>query len=185
VSAVSTAPAGAQPPRLAPADAPTHARQLAARLSALFDRDVELVKRLNDAHDRLADANEQLYSGLAPDTVGHIYNDTTAAIRPISQTAALIRDGAPAANSPTLDTPQQAHWTIHRAFRAYQDTSEQRRQLAFEVGELAQQLTQTLCAAGWTAQEARQANVHQLAQPTGPPASPHRSQPPREHTHQP
>ena len=33
---------------------PAHARQLAARLSALFDRDVEIVKRLNDAHQRLA-----------------------------------------------------------------------------------------------------------------------------------
>ena len=33
---------------------PAHARELAARLSALFQRDVEIVKQLNDAHHRLA-----------------------------------------------------------------------------------------------------------------------------------
>jgi hypothetical protein len=52
---------------------------------------------------------------------------------------------------------------LHRALCAYQDASEQRRQLAIEVGEYSQQLTQALCAAGWSAQQARQANVHELA----------------------
>jgi hypothetical protein len=108
---------------------PAHARQLAARLSALFHRDIEIVKQLNDAHDRLAHANEQLYA------------------------------------SPTLDAPQQIHWQIHRAFCAYQHASEQRRQLAVEVGEHSQQLIDALSAAGWSAQQARQANVHQLAEP--------------------
>ena len=107
---------------------PVHARQLAARLSALFDRDVEIVKRLNDAHDRLAHANAQLYPGRAPD-LHHV------------------------------------HWQIHRAFCAYQHACEQRRQLAVEVGEHSQQLIDTLCAAGWSAQQARQADVHQLAEP--------------------
>ena len=47
----------------------------------------------------------------------------------------------------------------------YQDAAEQRRQLAVEVGEHSQQLIDALCAAGWSAQQARQANVHQLAEP--------------------
>ena len=34
-----------------------------------------------------------------------------------------------------------------------------------DVGELSQQLTQALCAAGWSADQARHANVHQLASP--------------------
>lgn len=44
--------------------------------------------------------------------------------------------------------------------------AEQRRQLAIDVGEFSQQLTQALCAVGWSADQARRANVHQLASPT-------------------
>jgi hypothetical protein len=117
-------------PSPAPAAVPAHARQLAGRLSALFDQDVEIVKRLNDAHHRLADANQQL-ADPAPDPRG----------------------------LPDL------HRRIHRAFCAYQHAAEQRRQLAVDVGETAQQLTDALTAVGWTAQQARCANVHQLAEP--------------------
>ena len=109
---------------------PAHARELAARLSAQFQRDVEIVKQLNNAHDRLAHANAQLYA----------------------------RHERPT-HCNTI------HWQIHHAFCAYQAAAEQRRQLAIEVGEHSQQLTDALCAAGWSAQQARQANVHQLAEP--------------------
>jgi hypothetical protein len=134
---MSAPAANAQPRGLPPATTderavPAHARQLAARLSALFQRDVEIVKQLNDAHHRLAHANEQLYAG------------------------------------PILDAPQQIHWQIHHAFCTYQHACEQRRQLAVEVGEHSQQLIDALCAAGWSAQQARQANVHQLAEPPHP-----------------
>ena len=137
---MSASAATAQAPRLQPASTdqravPAQARQLAARLSALFDRDVEIVKRLNDAHHRLAHANQQLDARAAPD---------------------MLR-------LPDL------HWQIQRAFCAYQDAAEQRRQLAVDVGEIAQQLTDALTAAGWTAQQARHANVHQLADSTAPP----------------
>jgi hypothetical protein len=75
VSAVNAAAGSAQAPALAVAGindraVPTHARELTARLSALFERDVEIVKRLGDAQHRLANANERLYSGLAPDAFG-------------------------------------------------------------------------------------------------------------------
>ena len=113
---------------------PAQARQLAARLSALFDRDVEIVKRLNDAHQRLANANQQLYARAEPET---------------------------------LSLPEIRR-RIHRAFCAYQDAAERRRQLAVDVGEIAQQLTDALTQAGWTAQQARRANVHQLAEPSHP-----------------
>jgi hypothetical protein len=52
---------------------------------------------------------------------------------------------------------------VHRAFCAYQQASEQRRQLAVDVGELSQQLTDTLTAAGYDPEHARSANVHELA----------------------
>jgi hypothetical protein len=142
---------------------PAHARELAARLSALFQRDVEIVKRLNDAHDRLADANERLWSGLAPDAFGVLYDSAAAAAIGTSPIAALIRDGGLAANSAMLEALQHVRWTIHRAFCRYQVACEERRQLAVEVGELSHQLTNALCAVGWSAPQARQANVHELA----------------------
>jgi hypothetical protein len=120
----------AVPPALTARDhaVPARARSLAAQLSSLFDRDVEIVKRLNDAHHRPAHANQQLAEP-TPDPRG----------------------------LPSL------HRHIHQAFCAYQNAAEQRRQLAVDVGEIAHQLTDAPTAAGWTAQQARRANVHQLA----------------------
>ncbi len=58
---------------------------------------------------------------------------------------------------------RDVHQQIQRAFCAYQQASEQRRQLAVDVGELSQQLTDTLAAAGYHPEHARSANVHELA----------------------
>ena len=141
---------------------PAHARELAAQLAALFERDVEIVKRLNDAQHRLQRANERLWSGLAPDAFG-VPGDSAAAAIGSSPIAALTRDGGLAANSQALEALKHVRWTIHRAFCRYQSACEERRQLAVEVGELSQQLTDALCAAGWSAPQAQQANVHELA----------------------
>jgi hypothetical protein len=145
---------------------PVHARQLAAQLSTLFDHDVEIIKRLNDAHHRLQQANEQLWSGFPPDAFGLTNDNTAAAAIDQSPTAALIRDRGPTATSHALEALNQAHRQIHRGFCQYQSACEERRQLAFDVGELSQQLTHALCAAGWNADQARHANVHQLAATT-------------------
>jgi hypothetical protein len=165
---MSPATESAHAPTLAPAAindrvVPAHARELAARLAALFERDVEIVERLSDAQRQLMSANERLWSGLAPDAFGLIYDGAAAAAIGTSPISALIRDGGPAANSQVLEALQQVRWKIHRAFCAYQHACEQRRQLAIEVGERSHQLTQALCAAGWSAHEARHANVHELA----------------------
>ena len=145
---------------------PVRARQFAAQLSALFDRDVEIVKRLNDAHHHLQQASEWLWSGLAPDAFGLTNNNTATAAIGRSPIAALIRDRGPTATRQVLEALKQAQWQIHRGFCQYQSASEERRQLAFDVGELSQQLTHALCAAGWSADQARNANVHQLADTT-------------------
>ena len=58
---------------------------------------------------------------------------------------------------------QQVHWQIHRAFIAYQAVAEERRQLAADIGELIHQLVDSLLAAGWTEEQARNTNVHELA----------------------
>jgi len=125
------ATATAHAPRTRPT-VPADARALAARLAALFEQDGEIVRRLNDAHHRLAGANDRLRSG------------------PVADRSVI-------------------HHQIHRAFCAYEQASEQRRQLAVDVGELSQQLTDALCAAGYRPQHARSANVHELAAGTWQP----------------
>src|SRR5579875_3901794 len=55
------------------------------------------------------------------------------------------------------------HEQIRLAFHAYQHAAEQRRQLAVDVGELSQQLADTLTTAGVSPELARSANVHALA----------------------
>jgi hypothetical protein len=72
---------------------------------------------------------------------------------------------------PAVD-PLAVHQQVHRAFCAYQHASEQRRQLAVDVGELSQQLTDALTAAGYSPQQARSANVHALAADTWQPNQP-------------
>lgn len=144
---------------------PAGARELAARLSALFHADVELAERLNDAQRRLRAANEWLWSGLAPDAFGLVYDGTVPAGR--SEIAELIRHapdaGGPVPGVAVLSALQEVHWTIHRAFLEFQSASEERRQLAVDVGELSWQLTEALMSAGWSVDEAQRANVHELA----------------------
>jgi hypothetical protein len=144
---------------------PGAARELAARLSALFDADVQIVARLNDAQQRLARANDRLWCGLSPEAFGLIYDSAAPAAS--SQIATLIDVAPPAggagSNTAVLTALHDAHWAIHRGFREYQSACEERRQLAVEVGELSQQLTEALTCAGFSAEDARTADVHQLA----------------------
>ena len=118
---------------------PAHARELAARLSALFDKDSGIAARLNGAQRRLRHANDRLWSGLAPDAFGLIYDGAAPAGH--SQLAELIgatvAAGGPGPRVAVLAALQEIHWAVHRAFCEYQSACEERRQLAVEVGELA------------------------------------------------
>jgi hypothetical protein len=143
---------------------PALARELAARLSALFERDVEIVERLNDAQRRVRDANELLWSGLSPDAVGVIYDDAAVAAVGSSRVAALM-DGARDARTAVLGALQQIHWSIHRGFCEYQSACEERRQLAVDVGEITAKLIEVMCGAGFSEDDAREANVYELARP--------------------
>jgi hypothetical protein len=66
-------------------------------------------------------------------------------------------------HKPDADHVQVAGAVIHRAFFEYRQAQDERRQLAVDVGELSQQLTDELTAAGFTQQAARRADVHALA----------------------
>jgi hypothetical protein len=144
---------------------PAGARELAGRLSALFRSDVGIAERLNDAQRRLREANERLWSGLSPDAFGLVYDGAAAGGE--SQIAALVGDavsgGGSEPRAAMLQALQQTHWLIRGAFHDYQSACEERRQLAVEVGEFSAQLTAVLCAAGWSEQDARDADVHELA----------------------
>lgn len=121
---------------IAPAPAMARARALAAQLAGLFEKDQQIVVALNDAHRRLAAANDRLWTESAVD-------------------------------------PLTIHEQIRRAFCAHQQASEQRRQLAVDVGELSAWLTDALTAAGHTPEQARSANVHELAAGTWRPTEEH------------
>ena len=143
---------------------PALARELAARLSVLFDSDVEIVERMNDAQRRLREANERLWPGLSPDAFGVIYDDATVAAVGSSEVAALM-DGARDAKTAVLGALAQIHWSIHLGFCEYQSACEERRQLAVDVGEITAKFIEVLCGAGFSEDDARQANVHELARP--------------------
>ena len=151
---------------------PARVRALAAELARLFETDQEIVERLNDAQHRLAAANDRLWSGLAPDAFGLIYDGTAPAGH--SQIAKLLSTGLSASghgpHMAVLQALQDIHWQVHRAFCAYQSAREDRRQLAVDVGELSARLTDALTSAGYSPRQARSADVHQLADGTWPAA---------------
>lgn len=151
---------------------PDTARQLAAKLADAFETDRRLAEQLAGAQHRLQAANDRLWSGLHPDALGLVYDDTAAVGaggQGSSQVAGEIVDavhaGGAAADIETaaLGELQAVHWTIHRAFSEYQRIGEDRRHLAAEVGELIAQMVAELVAAGWTEEQARTADVRALA----------------------
>jgi hypothetical protein len=78
------------------------------------------------------------------------------------------------------DTPDANHaialagGTIRRAFWEYAQACEERRQLAVDVGELSQQLTDRLQAVGFTEHDARRVDVDALARSANPGREPGR-----------
>jgi hypothetical protein len=96
-------------------------------------------------------------------------------VRQLNDAARRLRAANDRLSAGRVLDPSGVHWQIHGAFCDYQHAAEQRRQLAVDVGELAQQLADALHAAGWTVEQARAANVHHLATRarTGPAAEDH------------
>jgi hypothetical protein len=155
------APTGSQRPAVS-----VPARGLAARLSSMFDADQAIAMRLNDAQRRLTDANDRLWAGLHPDALGRVYDDAAPAGH--SQIATLAEPrpgtgGTAAQQTALLGALQETHWGIHRAFCVYQSACEERRRLAAEIGETIGQFVDALVSTGWSDEQARKANVRELA----------------------
>jgi hypothetical protein len=159
---------------------PATARAIAAKVSHAFTADQELVMLMNAAQRQLCDANRDLWSGVHPDAIALLYGDMPAsaiqadgAIR--SEVTAVMADALrlteagdlseryAAIETAALLSVQRIHWRIHRAFVDCTRVAEERRQLAADVGELVHELVGVLSAAGWTEEQARNANVHELA----------------------
>ncbi|MGO9955945.1 MAG: hypothetical protein ACLP50_08165 [Solirubrobacteraceae bacterium] len=138
------------------------ARHPATELKGLFAHDAELVEQLDDAHGRLRDANERLWSGLHPDGLRAVYGD-----HPASEAARL--QAAVHGRSRVLDSPdvlsavQAVHWQIHQAHRDHQQVAEDRRHLAAEIGEVVRTFLDELIAGDWSEEEARTTNVEEFA----------------------
>jgi len=153
------------------AEVPGAARQLAARVAEAFEQDRGLAEQLNDCQHRLQAANSRLWSGLHPDALGLLYDDTAAvgvhqggSVIVGAMIDALRAGGSEAeVEASVLPGVQEVHWTIHRAFSEYQRIAEDRRHLAAEIGELIARFVSELVAAGWSEDAARNADVHQLA----------------------
>lgn len=147
-------------------EVPVRACELAARLDALFVADSRLAVALNGAQHRLLGANDRLWLGLRPDVLGLACEDVRRVVAGQGAIAERMVE-APGGDGPdeaaVLVALEQVHWTIGRAFIDYQRAYEERRRLAVDVGELSQQLIEVLCAAGWSEDAARTADVHALA----------------------
>jgi hypothetical protein len=148
------------------------ARELAVQLARRLAQDAELAQRLCDAQQRLAQANDRLWWGIHPDGLAAVYAEHPAAID-----VAFAENRSEVLGAPDpLAAVQQVHWSIHRAFIDYQTAAEERRALAEDTGESIREFVDALVAAGWTEQQARNADVHQLAHPPGRhPATPQSS----------
>lgn len=134
---------------------PEQARGLAAKLELRFGRDAALATELADAQRRLLCANDHLWSGLHPDAVTATYGEHPAAVA-----AATAHNRSEVLDAPDpLRAIQHVHWRIHRAFTSYQRAAERRRQLAAEIGELVDELINTLIDGGWSERDAREANI--------------------------
>lgn len=153
----------------APAKVPERAIKLAEQLDVMFAQDSELVRRLNAAQHGLQSANDRLWSGRHPDGLATVYGEHPAAVE---VAVAEHRSEVLSAVDP-LGAVQEVHWRVHRAFLTYQTAAEERRQLAGDIGETSRQFVDALVAIGWSEEQARNTNVHELA--TSDPASERRN----------
>jgi hypothetical protein len=139
------------------------ARRIAAQLADAFDRDQQLAVALNEAQQRLRAANEKLWRGLHPEGLAAVYGDLPQ-FEAVQLEASLDYGSEVLSSADPLGAIQEVFWEIHRGFSGYQHAAEDRRMLAADIGEQISGLVAELQAAGWSEQEARDADVRELAQ---------------------
>ena len=142
------------------------ARAAAQRLAALFTRDQQLAVALKEAHDRLLDANGRLTSGLSAGALQGVYGPEGPDLALSGERPPVLREGF------RVEALEQVAAAIRVAHHDYQTIAEERRLLAFEVGDAAAELRVVLAGEGFSELEARRADVDALAagvyRPSGP-----------------
>ena len=134
------------------------ARAAAARLAGLFARDQELAVALNEAHARLLDANDRLTSGLSAEALLGVYGPGGPDLGLSGERPPVLRDEFP------VRALEQVAEAIRVAHNDYQRAGEDRRLLAFDVGDAAAELRRVLVGEGFSELEARRADVAALAE---------------------
>jgi hypothetical protein len=132
-------------------------RALADVLGALFERDRQLAGALNAAQRELLCASEGLVVEMPVGVV------LLALCGPVDADPGLAGRRPPvlAGEDPLVALGEVAD-TIRRAFYAYQNAAEQRRQVAADVGEATVRLVDALTVAGFSEMQARRADVGAL-----------------------
>jgi hypothetical protein len=132
-------------------------RVLAGVLAALFERDRRLAVALSTAQRRLLAANERLTVEMPVGAVLCALFGPDDADAGWAERRPAVLDAESPVNA--LSEVADAVW---RAFFAYQNTAEQRRQVAADVGEATVRLVDALIAAGFSDTQARRADVRAL-----------------------
>jgi hypothetical protein len=130
---------------------------VAQRLAALFSRDQELAVALNEAHDRLLQAIARLTSGLSAEALHGVYVPEGPDLALSGRRPPVLGEESP------VEALEQVAAAIRVAHHDYQTVAEERRLLAFEVGDAAAELRVVLVGEGFTELEARRADVDALA----------------------
>lgn len=137
--------------------APPGTQQIGSDLRALFTQDQALAVALNDALDRHRGAIDQLTTGLSAEALRNIYGPAGPDLGLSGRKPAVLLADSPV--SALEDVARDARTALYD----YMRISDDRRVLAVDVGELTARLVQVLTAAGLSEQQARHANVDQLA----------------------
>lgn len=135
---------------------PNAARAQAWRLVEMFDREQCLAIELHEAQSRFLQALERLSPGLSAQALQSLYGPGSADLGASARPAVLEDPSPTTALEDVADRLRRAH--VDYAHRA-----NERRLLAADIGEATAQLIAAMDTAGFTAHEARGADVTQLA----------------------
>jgi hypothetical protein len=145
-----------------PGPVPPVARRAAARLAELFERDQRLAVELNAAQDRLLEANGGLTAGLSAEALQRVYGPAGPDLGLSGRLPPVLDDPHP------REALERASKRIREAFYEYQRLADERRVLGADVGEATALLVDALVAAGWSEEQARDANVLELSREESP-----------------
>ena len=135
-------------------------RELARALAALFAADRQLVVELNAAQRRLLDANDLLRVGVSADALRALPGATGSGKASVLWPAALEHGSLEGESlGRTLEAIADS---IRHALRDYQLVAEQRREVAADIGEATVRLVEAMRAAGFSEEQARNADVWAL-----------------------